>query len=78
MTRVFIDGSAGTTGLRIHDRLPARADLELIRLDPALPSKLGRVVSMGGSPATSRRPAGISQSRARTGWRYCLISSTRS
>ena len=36
MTRVFIDGSAGTTGLRIHDRLPARADLELIRLDPAL------------------------------------------
>lgn len=36
MIRVFIDGSAGTTGLRIHDRLPARADIELIRLDPAL------------------------------------------
>ena len=33
--KIFIDGSAGTTGLRIHDRLPARADLELIRLDPA-------------------------------------------
>ena len=33
MTRVFIDGSAGTTGLRIHERLAGRADLQLITLD---------------------------------------------
>ena len=32
MTKVFIDGSAGTTGLRIHDRLKERADLELVTL----------------------------------------------
>lgn len=32
MKKVFIDGSAGTTGLRLWDRLSTREDLELIRL----------------------------------------------
>lgn len=32
MTKVFIDGSQGTTGLRIFDRLSARKDIELITL----------------------------------------------
>ena len=36
MTKVFIDGSAGTTGLRIADRLTARQDISLIRLPEEL------------------------------------------
>ncbi len=36
MKKVFIDGSAGTTGLRIHERLADRADLSLIILPDEL------------------------------------------
>lgn len=32
MTKVFIDGSQGTTGLKIFDRLKTRNDIELIKL----------------------------------------------
>ena len=36
MTKIFIDGSAGTTGLRIADRLALRQDIELIKLPEEL------------------------------------------
>ena len=36
MTKVFIDGSAGTTGLRIYERLSERKDIELLILSDEL------------------------------------------
>ncbi|MCR5483970.1 MAG: N-acetyl-gamma-glutamyl-phosphate reductase [Clostridiales bacterium] len=36
MFKVFIDGKAGTTGLRIYDRLKDRDDIELITLDESV------------------------------------------
>ena len=36
MTKVFIDGSAGTTGLRIYERLGSRKDIELMILPEEL------------------------------------------
>ncbi len=36
MTKVFIDGKAGTTGLKIFDRLSAREDVEILTLSEEL------------------------------------------
>lgn len=33
-TKIFIDGSEGTTGLRIHERISVRNDIELLTIDP--------------------------------------------
>ena len=36
MTRVFIDGSEGTTGLRIHERFEGRDDISVLSFDDNL------------------------------------------
>ena len=35
-TRVFVDGQEGTTGLRIHEYLAQRSDVEVLRVAPEL------------------------------------------
>ncbi len=35
-TKVYIDGQAGTTGLKLYDRIKNRSDIELLTIDPAL------------------------------------------
>lgn len=36
MTKVFIDGSEGTTGLRIYERFEGRDDIEIMKINPEL------------------------------------------
>ena len=63
MTKVFIDGSAGTTGLRINERLAERKDIEIIKLDESVrkdPSARKEALFAAATSATSaavlRRP----------------------
>lgn len=36
MKKIFIDGSEGTTGLRIYERFQKRDDIEILKIDPEL------------------------------------------
>ena len=63
MFKVFVNGSGGTTGLRIHERLSLRPDLELLSLPEAEPQgyrSAGRACPAGGRhrplPAGRREP----------------------
>ncbi len=47
-TKVFIDGSEGTTGLRIYERFENRDDIEIMHIDPELrkdPAERGRLIN---------------------------------
>ena len=47
--KVFIDGSEGTTGLRINERFEGRDDIELLKIDPELrkdPAEIKRLINL--------------------------------
>ena len=48
MIKVFINGSSGTTGLRIQDRLSKRADIELLSLPEARRKDVQAQVGLAG------------------------------
>ena len=48
MTKVFIDGSEGTTGLRIYERFESRDDIQIMKIDPELrkdPAERARMIN---------------------------------
>ena len=57
MKKVFIDGSAGTTGLRIAQRLANREDLELLTIpeDKRKDVAVKKRTSLGGASPDSVR-----------------------
>ena len=47
--KIFIDGSEGTTGLRINERFEKRDDIEILGIDPELrkdPAERKRLINM--------------------------------
>ena len=49
MKKIYIDGSEGTTGLRIFERFQGREDIEIIRINPELrkdPAERARMINM--------------------------------
>ncbi len=60
--RVFVDGQEGTTGLRIHEYLAQRSEIEVLRIAPA---------ALVTNPATCLIDASTAH-RTQAGWAYGL------
>ena len=77
---VYVDGQEGTTGLRIHDYLARRPDVEILRIDPALrkdPAERARLLNAADVaflclPDAASREAAAMVTNPRT----CLIDAS--
>ena len=59
-TKIFIDGSEGTTGLRIYERFEGRDDIELLTLGSYFAELLESVTGEGvPEPELLRLPPGV-------------------
>lgn len=78
--KVFVDGQEGTTGLRIHEVLAARSDIELLSIDPERrkePAERARLLNAADVaflclPDTAAREAAFLVTSERT----CLIDAS--
>ena len=85
MKKIFIDGSAGTTGLRIYQRMGQRDDIEVISLSDELRKDLSARKDAINSadfvflclPDDAAREAGLRVPPGGTAARTALVSAAR-
>jgi N-acetyl-gamma-glutamyl-phosphate reductase len=71
-TTVFVDGQEGTTGLRIHEYLAARRDVQVLRIAPDKRKDTGERARLLNLPDAASREAAAMVTNPRT----CLIDAS--
>ena len=78
--KVYVDGQEGTTGLRIHEVLAGRSDVELLRIDPERrkdPAESARLLNAADVAFLSQPDAAAREAAAMvTNPRTCLIDAS--